>query len=128
MWTGYSLASIYSTGPYSHISNQHPHPYLHPCGWRQCLTENCSFFRQEVGVGVCDVQGVSSETTDCPHSMEGVSSQHEHPSVSRANTTRTDCLSVLYFNARSVLPKLDELFVAIEAYDCPDVICINTLQ
>ena len=40
------------------------------------------------------------------------------------NNKNKECLRILYYNARSLLPKLDELRATVEA-DMPDVVCIT---
>ena len=63
--------------------------------------------------------------------MEGARSQksptihaNSKPSVSKVKVIKSDSLRILYYNARSLLPKLDELSATIEAHDFPDVVCI----
>ena len=50
--------------------------------------------------------------------MAGVSS---HPSITTVNNGNN--LSILYYNARSILPKHDELRLVVEVNN-PDIICI----
>ena len=50
--------------------------------------------------------------------MAGVSS---HPSLTTVNNSNN--LSILYYNARSILPKHDELRLIVEVNN-PDIICI----
>jgi len=63
--------------------------------------------------------------------MEGARSQksptihaNSKPSVSKVKVIKSDSLRILYYNARSLLPKLDELSATIEAHDFPDIVCI----
>ena len=50
--------------------------------------------------------------------VAGVSS---HPSLTTVNNGNN--LSILYYNARSILPKHDELRLAVEVNN-PDIVCI----
>ena len=62
--------------------------------------------------------------------MEGDRSQkspvyvNNGPSVNKAKVIKSDSLRILYYNARSLLPKLDDLFVTIETHNFPDIVCI----
>ena len=49
--------------------------------------------------------------------MEGVSSHHTPGQPSPSD------LSILYFNARSILPKLDDLRIEVAAQN-PSIVCI----
>ena len=44
--------------------------------------------------------------------------------MNKVKVIKSDSLRILYYNARSLLPKLDELSATIEAHDFPDVVCI----
>ena len=46
------------------------------------------------------------------------------PSVNKAKVIKSDSLRILYYNARSLLPKLDDLSATIEAHNFPDIVCI----
>ena len=61
--------------------------------------------------------------------MEGVSSHGESetlhtPTVQNMETRPKSTLKILYYNARSLLPKFDELLLSADTH-CPDVICIT---
>ena len=62
--------------------------------------------------------------------MEGDRSQkspvyvNNGPSVNKAKVIKSDTLKILYYNARSLLPKLDDLFVTIETHNFPDIVCV----
>jgi len=64
--------------------------------------------------------GISARRVGSPnHSVEGVSS-HSCNFQSKSNSN----LKILYFNARSLLPKFDELLLLTD-FHRPDVICIT---
>ena len=52
-------------------------------------------------------------------------SQQAHPleGVSYQNIPTSKSLSIIYFNARSLLPKIDELRAIAEA-DSPNILCV----
>ena len=61
--------------------------------------------------------------------MEGVSSHGESetlhtPTLQNMETRPKSTLKILYYNARSLLPKFDELLLSADTH-CPDVICIT---
>ena len=61
--------------------------------------------------------------------VEGVSSHGESetlhtPTVQNMETRPKSTLKILYYNARSLLPKFDELLLSADTH-CPDVICIT---
>ena len=81
------------------------------------------FFRASCGSQLTDID------FDFPPTMEGDRSQispvNNVSSVSKAKVIKSDdSFRILYYNARSLLPKLDELSATIEAHNFPDVICI----
>ena len=55
--------------------------------------------------------------------MEGSGSHPNSTPNSFTPHSSSSPLKILYFNARSILPKLDELFVLAETHN-PDIICI----
>ena len=65
-------------------------------------------------------EGISARRVGSPnHSMEGVSSHSSNfQSKSKSNS------KIMYFNARNLSPKLDELLFLTDSH-CPDVICIT---
>ncbi len=53
--------------------------------------------------------------------MEGANSQGTNRTALMTCTSK--CFSVIYFNCRSLLPKIDELRAICTTY-CPDVVCL----
>ena len=53
--------------------------------------------------------------------MEGESSHRRH--IPQHKVSNKENLNILYYNARSLVPKLDELALLIETHN-PDIVCI----
>ena len=83
------------------------------------------FFRATCGNKLTDIDFDFLPTMegDCSQIFPGLYA-NSGPSVSKAKVIKSDILRILYYNARSLLPKLDELSATVEAHNFPDVICI----
>ena len=53
--------------------------------------------------------------------MEGENSHRRH--IPQHKVSNKENLNILYYNARSLVPKLDELALLIETHN-PDIVCI----
>ena len=55
--------------------------------------------------------------------MESARSQHKLPDVGVPGRNNANSVSIMYFNARSIVPKFDELCLLVELHN-PDIISI----
>ena len=72
------------------------------------------------------MEGVNSQNgVLCPNRvlLEGAH-RHVKQLVHHTGPRPNSSLKILYYNARSLLPKFDELLISADIH-CPDVICIT---
>ena len=82
------------------------------------------FFRASCGSELTDVDFDFLPTMEGDRSQKSPVYVNNGPSVNKAKVIKSDSLRILYCNARSLLPKLDDLFVTIETHNFPDIVCI----
>ena len=82
------------------------------------------FFRASCGSELTDIDFDVLPTMEGDRSQKSPVYVNNGPSVNKAKVIKSDSLRILYYNARSLLPKLDDLFVTIETHNFPDIVCI----
>ena len=88
------------------------------------LYDTSKFFRASCGSELTDIDFDFLPTMEGDRSQKSPVYVNNGPSVNKAKVVKSDSLRILYYNARSLLPKLDDLFVTIETHNFPDIVCI----
>ena len=88
------------------------------------LYDTSKFFRASCGSELTDIDFDFLPTMEGDRSQKSPVYVNNGPSVNKAKVIKSDSLRILYYNARSLLPKLGDLFVTIETHNFPDIVCI----